>query len=342
MKKDLKSFTRKALVKEMASLNLPPYRANQIFQWIHKGCNDFDEMTNLSKSMRDLLSRDYTLTALEQVKKQISQDGTEKYLFQLPDGEMIETVLMRYKHGNSICLSTQVGCAMGCQFCASGMEGLVRNLSAGEMLDQILSISRSIADRISHVVLMGSGEPLQNLEEVVKLLNIINDEEGLHISLRHVTVSTCGLLPQIYQLAEYKLPINLAISLHAASDDIRQNMMPIARQYSIDELLKACDSYVEMTNRRITYEYALVPGVNDYPEEIQKLAQKLKGKLCHVNLIPVNPVDGVFPAHHRQEGYQHIVRILEKQGISATIRRELGADIDASCGQLKRRSKEEL
>ncbi|RQD70376.1 MAG: 23S rRNA (adenine(2503)-C(2))-methyltransferase RlmN [Tindallia sp. MSAO_Bac2] len=326
----------------MASLEWPPYRANQIFQWIQKGCSDFAEMTNLSKIMRETLSKNYILTSLWQVSKQTSQDGTEKYLLELPDGELIETVLMRYKHGNSLCLSSQVGCAMGCQFCASGMEGLSRNLSAGEMLDQILFVSRDIKERISHVVMMGSGEPLQNLEEVVKLLNIINDKQGLNISLRHVTVSTCGLVPQIYELAEYKLPINLAISLHAASDNIRKSMMPIAERYSIDELLEACDAYVDKTNRRITYEYALVPGINDYPDEINKLAQKLKGKLCHVNLIPVNPVDDVFPAHHHHKGYHHIVEFLEKEGISATIRRELGADIDAACGQLKRRSKADL
>lgn len=330
------------LHEEFSALKWPSYRADQIFKWIHSGCNDFNEMTNLSKSMREILLKQYRLTSLKQIKKQVSRDGTEKHLFQLPDGELIETVLMRYKHGNSICLSTQVGCAMGCRFCASGIEGLVRNLSAGEMIDQVLEISRYAKERISHVVLMGSGEPLQNLEEVVKLLNIINDEQGLHISLRHVTVSTCGLIPQIYQLAQYKLPINLAISLHAASDDIRKSMMPIAQHYCINELLKACDDYIEKTNRRITYEYALVPGINDFPEEILKLAEKLKGKLCHVNLIPMNPVGDNFTVHHRREGYHHIVEILEKHGISTTIRRELGADIDAACGQLKRRSKEEL
>ncbi|SDY92574.1 23S rRNA m(2)A-2503 methyltransferase [Tindallia californiensis] len=337
LKKDLRSMTREELSQEINHMDMPNYRVNQIFEWVSKGVS-FEEMTNLSKEMRKQLSERFTLSFAEVRKKQVSKDGTEKFLFQLPDGKMVESVLMRYKHGASICISTQIGCAMGCSFCASGLEGLDRNLSAGEMLSQILSVTKEIDQRIANVVLMGSGEPLQNLKEVVKLLNIVNDEKGLNISMRHITISTCGLVPQIYQLADLKLPVNLAISLHAASDTIRRSIMPIALKFSIADTLKACDYYIEKTNRRITFEYALIPGLNDHEEEIRTLADHLRNKLCHVNFIPVNPVNELF-SHSKKGDYRELIEILRKHKIPATIRRELGADIDAACGQLKQQAK---
>ena len=303
------------------------------------GIKDFKDMTNLSKNDRCVLDDHFTITSLELIKKQkSSEDETTKYLVQLPDGELIETVLMKYRHGNSVCISTQVGCAMGCSFCASGQEGLVRNLTTGEMVDQILTISGLQSERISHVVLMGSGEPLQNLVNVVKLMKIINDKEGLNVSLRHVTLSTCGLIPEIQKLASYKMPINLAISLHASSDKTRRRIMPVARAYAITDLVKVCDEYSRITGRRVTYEYALIKGVNDSISDMQNLAKLLKGKLCHVNLIPINPVEGSSYHTVNRSHSNDLSQVLLKSGIATTVRRELGSDIDAACGQLKRRT----
>jgi 23S rRNA (adenine2503-C2)-methyltransferase len=296
-------------------------------------------MSNLTKTDRESLKNHYSITKLEIVKKQVSlQDGTTKYLFQLSDGELIESVLMKYRHGTSACLSTQVGCAMGCSFCASGQEGLIRNLTTGEMLDQIIAMSVDQSERISHVVLMGSGEPLQNLQDVVKLINIMNHKAGLHISMRHITLSTCGLIPEINQLAVYELPITLAVSLHAASDEVRRRLMPIARRYAIQELVEACDAYAQQTGRRVTYEYALIKGVNDSVSDMTTLAALLKNRLCHVNLIPINPVEGSHYLSGSSEDLKQLKDILESKGIPVTVRREMGSDIDAACGQLKRRT----
>ncbi len=339
MKKDLLDFTLEEITHEISALGWPKFRSTQIFRWLYVGVKDFMEMTNLSKGDREELQNKYSIMNLTLIKKQESrEDETAKFLFQLSDGEMIESVFMKYKHGNSACLSTQVGCAMACSFCASGQEGLVRNLSTGEMVDQILSMSRLQSERISHVVLMGSGEPLQNLGNVVKLMKIINDKEGLNISLRHVTLSTCGLIPEIRELASFKLPINLAISLHASNDDTRRRLMPVSRGYLITELINVCDEYASVTGRRVTYEYALIKGVNDSIADMQQLAKLLRGKLCHVNLIPINPVEG---SNYQATNKAHLIdltRVLLKEGIVSTVRRELGSDIDAACGQLKRRT----
>jgi 23S rRNA (adenine2503-C2)-methyltransferase len=341
MKKDLLGMTLQHLTKEMESQGWPAYRAKQIFQWLYRGAKHYDEMTNIPKDIRVELDRNYMITAIEQVKKQVSSlDGTSKYLYKLHDGELIESVLMNYRHGSSACISTQVGCAMGCAFCASGQEGLTRNLTAAEMADQILAMKADQQERISHVVLMGSGEPLQNLKDVVELIRIINEPDGLHISMRHITLSTCGLIPEINQLASLKLPINLAVSLHAASDDVRRRLMPVAYRYRIHELIKACESYSNITHRRVTYEYALIRGINDSREDLAALGELLKNQLCHVNLIPVNPVQGTsYQSSPKEQAYQ-LKEILDKKGIPTTVRREMGSDIDAACGQLKRHKSE--
>ena len=341
MKKDLLGMTKQQLTNEMESQGWPAYRARQIFQWLHRGAKHYDEMTNIPKTARTELERNYMITAIEQVKKQVSSlDGTSKYLYKLHDGELIESVLMNYHHGSSACISTQVGCAMGCAFCASGQEGLTRNLTAAEMVDQILAMKADQQKRISHVVLMGSGEPLQNLKDVVELIRIINEPEGLHISMRHITLSTCGLIPEINRLASLKLPINLAVSLHAASDDVRRRLMPVAYRYRIHELIKACELYSNITHRRVTYEYALIRGINDSREDLMALGELLKNQLCHVNLIPVNPVQGTsYQSSPKEQAYQ-LKEILDNKGIPATVRREMGSDIDAACGQLKRHKRE--
>lgn len=339
MKQDLLSLRLGELEDEVALLGWPLYRGKQIFRWLSLGEKDFRNMTNLSNDHQRILQDKYDITSLKVMKKQLSkQDGTAKYLLQLLDGELIESVLMKYKHGNSVCISTQVGCGMGCDFCASGQEGLLRNLTPGEMVDQILTLQSAENVRISHVVLMGSGEPLQNLPNVVKLMRIINEKEGLCISLRNVTVSTCGLIPEIYRLASYKFPINLAISLHASDDETRRKIMPVAGQYKIRELVNACDEYAQVTGRRITYEYALMKGVNDAREDMGRLAKLLKGKLCHVNLILVNPVEGKNYRASERDHLELLRKVLSRSGIAVTVRRELGSDIDAACGQLKRRT----
>jgi 23S rRNA (adenine2503-C2)-methyltransferase len=337
MKKDLLGMTLQQMIIEMKELGLPAYRAKQIFRWLVSGVKDFEHMTNIPKNVRNQLRDSYQITAVEQVRRQVSSiDGTAKYLYKLDDGELIESVLMTYRHGSSACISTQVGCAMGCSFCASGQEGLVRNLTAAEMVDQILAMSADQQTRVSHVVLMGSGEPLQNLKDVVELIRILNEPEGLHISMRHITLSTCGLIPEINKLASLKLPINLAVSLHAATDDVRRRLMPVAYRYEIHDLIKACEHYSRLTHRRVTYEYALIKGVNDSKDDIRTLGELLQNQLCHVNLIPVNPVQGTsYRAGPKEQAYL-LKEILDKMRIPATVRREMGSDIDAACGQLKR------
>ena len=335
---DLKSLTLEELTEECARWGEKPYRAKQIYAWMHSRLAvSCDEMTDLSKAFREKLA-EYPMTVLEKAEVQTSAiDGTRKYLFRLSDGNMIESVLMPYHHGNSVCISSQAGCRMGCRFCASTIGGLSRNLAASEMLDQIYRIQADTKERVSNVVVMGTGEPLDNYENLLRFIRILTSGEGLCISQRNVTVSTCGLVPKIRALAEEKLAITLAISLHAPNDEIRRQIMPIASQYRIRDLLSACRYYFEKTGRRITFEYSLISGVNDRPSDARELAGLIRGLPSHVNLIPVNPV--------RERSYQRSSRaevdnfknILENCGINVTIRREMGADIDGACGQLRKK-----
>ncbi|MCQ4637079.1 23S rRNA (adenine(2503)-C(2))-methyltransferase RlmN [Anaerovorax odorimutans] len=312
------------------------FRAKQVFSWIYRGARSFEEMTDLSKGLRQALSQRAELDSLRILRVQKSgKDGTRKYLLGLADGNTIESVFMKYKYGNSICVSSQAGCRMGCRFCASGMDGLKRNLTPGEIADQILTIERDTGETINHVVVMGTGEPFDNYDNLLKFIRNIHEKEGLNISLRNITVSTCGLVPKIREFAEDMKQVNLAVSLHSADDGTRQSMMPINKSYPVDQLLAACRRYTEETGRRITFEYALVKGKNDTKEQIDLLAGKLKGMLCHVNLIPLNEVreSGLYGSNRKQA--LEIAAYLEARGIPATVRRELGADIDAACGQLR-------
>lgn len=313
------------------------FRAKQIFSWIARGVRDFDEMTDLSKQLRRQLKLSALISGLNIKKKLISSiDGTSKYLFELPDRNMIEGVLMEYIHGYTACISSQVGCKMGCSFCASTNAGFGRNLTAGEMLEQITAMQNDSGVRVGNVVIMGIGEPFDNYDSVLKFLKLAHDPEGLNIGYRHMTVSTCGLAPQILRFADENMQVNLAISLHAPNDKIRSAIMPVAKKYSIDKIIAACKIYTEKTKRRITFEYALIEGINDSQGNAGELALRLKGLLCHVNLIPVNSVKGVG---YRQSDRRHIddfARMLARHGIETTVRRELGADINAACGQLRR------
>lgn len=314
------------------------FRAKQIQDFIYKDVWDFEKMTNLSKATLEKIKTYFYIGIPKMVKLSKSkQDDTIKFLFEYNDGSLIESVVMKYKHGFSICVSTQVGCRMGCKFCASTIGGMIRNLSAGEILAQILAAQKEVGERISNVVLMGSGEPLDNYDNVIKFLELANAEYGLNIGQRHITLSTCGIVPKIYSLADKDLQITLAISLHAPNDEARKNMMPIANKYSIKEILEACRYYIDKTNRRITYEYALVKGVNDNREQAKELAQLLQGMLCHVNLIPVNQVEKNNFEKSTTENIKTFSDVLTKHGIENTIRREMGADIDAACGQLRRK-----
>jgi len=335
---DIKSLNYDELNKAVTELGEKAFRAKQIYDWLHvKLVRDFDSMSNLSGSFRENLKEKCTLTALEVVRVQESKlDGTRKYLFRLSDGNLIESVWMRYKHGNSVCVSSQVGCRMGCKFCASTIDGLERNLTVSEMLDQIYAITLDTKERVSNVVVMGSGEPMDNYDTVVKFVRMLSDEHGLNISQRNITVSTCGIVPKINELAEEDLSITLAISLHATTDEKRRNLMPIANKYSISELKKACLNYFEKTGRRLTFEYSLVGGVNDTDEDAEELAGILHEVKGHVNLIPVNPIkerDFVSSTDKRVQAFKNK---LEKKQINVTIRREMGRDIDGACGQLRR------
>ena len=338
-KVDVKSLNLKELEEFLLSLGEKKFRAKQIYEWMHiHHVTSFDEMTNLSKNLRETLKEKADLTVLEEELVQISKiDGTRKYLFALADGNMIESVLMKYKHGNSVCVSSQVGCRMGCRFCASTLDGLVRNLTPSEILEQIYRIQESIGERISNVVVMGSGEPMDNYDNIVKFIELLTDEHGLHISQRNLTVSTCGLVPRMKQLADLKLQITLALSLHASSQEKRKELMPVANSYELSEVLDACRYYFEQTGRRITFEYSLVGGVNDTDEDVRNLCRLIKGINCHVNHIPVNPIkerDYVQPDVRVTTEFKNK---LEKNGINATIRREMGRDIDGACGQLRKR-----
>ena len=334
---DIRSLDYEALERAVMSMGQQSFRAKQLYDWLHvKLASSFEEMTNLSRDFRRKLEENCVIQSVRIAQKQVSGlDGTAKYLMELTDGNVVESVLMKYKHGNSVCISTQVGCRMGCRFCASTVGGLVRNLSISEMLGQIYEIQRETGERVSNVILMGIGEPLDNYEQVIPFIRMLTDGHGLHISQRNVTLSTCGLVPRIDMLAGEELTITLAISLHAPNDELRREMMPIARKYSIREILDACRRYLETTNRRITFEYSLTEGKNDSPEAAEELAHLLRGLNCHVNLIPLNPVEGRMGQRSRRDKIEDFKKILEKNHTNVTIRREMGRDIDAACGQLR-------
>lgn len=337
--KDIKSLTLAELKAEMEAMGEKPFRAAQLYEWMHrKLARGFDEMTNLPLAMREQYGESYCYTALRIVTVQESAvDGTKKYLFALHDGNVVESVWMRYKHGNSVCISSQVGCRMGCRFCASTLGGLVRNLTPAEMLDQIYAITLETGERVSNVVVMGSGEPLDNYENLLRFLTLLTDENGLHISQRNVTISTCGLVPMMRKLAQEKLQITLALSLHAATDEKRRELMPVADRYTLAELMEACAFYFEQTGRRITFEYSLVRDVNDTRQDAETLAALIRGLNCHVNLIPVNPVRERAYVQSERQAVEAFAALLQKKGVNATVRRELGRDIDGACGQLRRR-----
>ncbi|MCI5740807.1 MAG: 23S rRNA (adenine(2503)-C(2))-methyltransferase RlmN [Lachnospiraceae bacterium] len=338
-KTDIKSLNFKELQEYMLSIGEKKFRAKQVYEWLHqKQVQSFVEMTNLSKDLQKKLEEQAGLTVLEPVEVQVSKlDGTRKYLFRLEDGNVIESVLMKYKHGNSVCISSQVGCRMGCRFCASTLDGLVRGLTPGEMLEQIYRIGQDIGERISNVVVMGTGEPLDNYENLIKFIEMLTDENGLHISQRNLTVSTCGIVPKMRELADRKLQITLALSLHASNQEKRKELMPVANKYEISEVLDACRYYFEQTGRRITFEYSLVGGVNDTEEDAKELSGLIRGMNCHVNLIPVNPVKERDYVQSNQQVILNFKNKLEKNGINVTIRREMGRDIDGACGQLRKR-----
>ena len=339
MKKDIASLNWEELQRELLEAGEKKFRASQIYEWIHKkGAEDFSEMTNLSKALREKLEQNFRIPKVEMIARQISKkDGTNKFLFCLEDGNVVESVLMRYKHGNSVCISSQVGCRMGCRFCASTLDGLERNLEPSEMLGQIYRIEKIIGERVSNVVVMGTGEPLDNYDNLLKFIHLLTDEHGLHISQRNVTVSTCGIVPKILSLAEENLQITLALSLHGSTQEKRKQLMPVANKYELSEVLKACDTYFEKTGRRMTYEYSLVHGVNDTDQDAQELSELLHGRNCHLNLIPVNPIKERDYQRPTRENAQKFQNKLEKRGINVTIRREMGSDIDGACGQLRRR-----
>lgn len=337
-KKDIKSLTFEEVREAVLALGEKPFRAAQLYQWMHeKLAGGFDEMTNLSKSFRKKLEENFDYTNLEAVDRKISAiDGTEKYLFRLFDGNVIESVLMRYHHGNSVCISSQVGCRMGCRFCASTLGGLTRNLLPSEMLDQVYQIQRISGERVSNLVVMGTGEPLDNYDHLLRFLTLLTDEHGLHISQRNVTVSTCGIVERIYLLADQKLQITLALSLHASSQEKRKELMPIAYKYELKDVLDACRYYFAQTGRRITFEYSLVGGVNDTDEDARRLAALLSDMNCHVNLIPVNPIKERSYVQSERGVIEAFKKKLEKNGINVTIRREMGRDINGACGQLRK------
>lgn len=336
---DIKSMTLEELQSHLVALGEKAFRAKQIYQWMHeKLAAGYEDMSNLSKDLRDKLQKENTFMKLNIVQVQESAiDGTRKYLFELPDGNVVESVWMKYHHGNSVCISSQVGCRMGCRFCASTLDGLERNLLPSEMLEQIYSIIRHTGERVSNIVVMGTGEPMDNYDNLIRFLRLISDDKGQNISQRNITVSTCGIVPNMRRLAEEKLQITLALSLHATTDEKRKQLMPIANKYSLKEVIDACKFYFEKTGRRITFEYSLVAGVNDTKEDANELVDLIRGMNCHVNLIPVNPIkERDYKQSNKEQIGQFRARI-EKSGISATVRREMGRDIDGACGQLRRK-----
>ena len=337
-KKDIRAYTYEQLQEELSGIGEKAFRGKQIYEWLHVRLVDsFDEMTNLSKALREKLEAQYVILPVEPAARQESKlDGTNKFLFRLWDGNMVESVLMRYKHGNSVCISSQVGCRMGCRFCASTIGGLERNLSPSEMLGQIYQIQKMIGERVSNVVIMGTGEPLDNYENFLTFIRLLTDEHGLHISQRNITVSTCGIVPRMYDLAKEKLQITLALSLHGSTQEKRKQLMPVANKYDLREVLEACDNYFHETGRRITFEYSMVHGVNDTEEDARELTALLKHRNCHLNLIPVNPIKERDFERPDRKNALNFKNKLEKSGINVTIRREMGSDIDGACGQLRR------
>ncbi len=334
----LRSMTLQELGAVLKELGQPAFRAKQLFSWLHKGVTSFDQMTNLPQSLRESLEEKYPLLPPQVVRKQESQkDGTIKYLWRLHDGNCVETVLMRYHYGNTVCISTEVGCAMGCAFCASTLGGLVRRLEPREILEQVLFTQIDSGQPISHIVLMGIGEPLDNYDNVLRFLHLVNSPEGMNISMRHISLSTCGLVPKILRLAEEKLQLTLSVSLHAPNDAVRNTIMPVNKAYPVEALLDACRKYYEITGRRISFEYAMIDGVNDTVEAARELIGRLKGMSAHVNLIPLNHVEESPLKPSTKQAVARFQALLEDAGIPATVRRSLGGDIDASCGQLRRK-----
>jgi len=338
MSKNLKSMTLQEMTELFKTMGQPAFRAKQVYTWLHKGVRSYDEMTNLSKQLRQQLAQDYPICPPQVIRKQESQkDGTIKYLWKLADGNCVETVLMRYHYGNTVCISTEVGCRMGCAFCASTLGGLVRRLEPYEMLDQVLFTQVDSGLPVSHIVLMGIGEPLDNFENVLRFLELVNSAEGMNISMRNISLSTCGLVPKIGELAEKKLQLTLSVSLHAPSDEKRNTIMPVNKAYPIEELLQTCRAYYEKTGRRISFEYAMIDGVNDTEADARLLLKRLKGLPAHMNLIPLNHVEESPLKPSSRKAVARFQEILEAGGIPATVRRTLGSDIDASCGQLRRK-----
>ena len=336
---DIKSMTLEEITGAMREMGEPAFRGKQVFTWLHKGVTSFDQMSNLSKSLREKLTQTYTITAPKVACKQVSRlDGTTKYLWELGDGNCIETVLMHYHHGNTVCISSQVGCRMGCAFCASTVGGKVRDLTASELLDQVLFTQLDSGESISNIVLMGIGEPLDNLDAVLRFLELVNHPDGLNIGMRHISLSTCGLVPGIRRLGELALQLTLSVSLHAPDSETRSKIMPVNRAYDVDELFAACHWYFEKTGRRISFEYAMIGGVNDQDWQADLIVKKVRGMPAHVNLIPLNDVrESPLKPSRRIAAFQ---KRLESQGVTATVRRSLGGDIDAACGQLRKRAAE--
>lgn len=336
-KTDIKSMYFDELSESLKSLGLPAFRAKQVWQWLHqKGVVSFDEMTNISKQLRDNLSDKYVIKFCEVERKSVSAlDGTVKYLFRLYDGQFIESVLMKYKYGYSLCVSTQVGCRMNCAFCATGVGGFIRNLSAAEILSQVHAAQNDMDIKVSHIVLMGMGEPMDNYDNVIRFLKLVNNDDGLNIGMRNISLSTCGIIPGIKKLQDENLQLTLSVSLHAPNDNVRSRLMPVNKKYPVDELLSSCKEYADKTSRRISYEYAMFGGVNDSDECAAELAEKLKGTLAHINLIPANDVTESGLKSSTPERIKRFSELLEKAGRNVTVRRSLGGDIDASCGQLR-------
>ena len=335
---NLKNLTLPEMNTLFAQMGQPAFRAKQVYGWLHRGVTSYDEMTNLPKDLRQRLAGEYPICAPSVVRKQESQrDGTIKYLWKLSDGNCVETVLMRYHYGNTVCISTEVGCAMGCKFCASTLGGLVRRLEPFEMLDQVFFTQVDSGLPVSHIVLMGIGEPLDNFDNVMRFLELVNSENGMNISMRHISLSTCGLVPKIDELAKRKLQLTLSVSLHAPNDEVRNTIMPVNKAYPSEELLAACRRYYEATSRRISFEYAMINGVNDTDECAKELLRRLKGLPAHFNLIPLNHVEESPLKPSTKGQVARFQKILEDGGVTATVRRTLGGDIDASCGQLRRK-----
>ena len=339
-KKEILSFTLDELKDEMEEMGEKSFRAKQVYSWLHvKRADSFESMTDLSEALRKKLDERFYISTLREIRCQKAKDGTTKLLLELNDKNTIETVLMYHDYGTSLCVSTQVGCRMGCKFCASTVGGKVRDLTAGEILSEVYTVSRMLNTEINKIVLMGIGEPLDNYKNVMRFLELLNSKEGLNMSLRHVSLSTCGIVPNIYNLADEKLQITLSVSLHAPTNETRDKIMPVNKLYRIEELMEACKYYFKTTGRRISYEYALILGVNDNLENAALLAELLKGQACHVNLIPVNPVEGTGFLKTDKKGIEQFRSYLEKRGFAATVRREMGSEIDAACGQLRQKDK---